>query len=294
MRTIICKNADGVEIRMSYEENAVFFIDTVDGVSSVDNSVATSSNTTVDGSTYQGSVTKQRNIVITLLLTAYSEAEHREYRNMLYKCFKPKTAGTLTFIEEDEKRIIDYRVESVDIDNTGVNRSATISLICPDPFFKDIADTEIIMAGWENAFEFIHEFKEEGEEFGYRTAEITKAIDNDSAADNIGMEITISATGPVTNPAVYHQEEKEHIKIGTDNQTFSMQAGDILRITTVTNEKDVVLIRDGAEESVNQYLDEESEFIQLVHGANTITYAADTGREYMNVSVKYRYRYLGV
>ena len=51
MRTIICKNADGVEIRMSYEENAVFFIDTVDGVSSVDNSVATSSNTTVDGST---------------------------------------------------------------------------------------------------------------------------------------------------------------------------------------------------------------------------------------------------
>ena len=73
-----------------------------------------------------------------------------------------------------------------------------------------------------------------------------------------------------------------------------MQSGDILRITTGTNEKDVVLVRGETKTSVNEYLDEESEFIQLVHGPNTITYAADAGRDYMNVTIIYRYRYLGV
>ena len=46
--------------------------------------------------------------------------------------------------------------------------------------------------------------------------------------------------------------------------------------------------------NINEFLAEGSEFIQLQHGKNTITYTADTGTNYMSVSIFYRLLYLGV
>ena len=289
-RKIVCKNADDVEVTFNYDDENGFFLESVDGVMSVTNKVTTSENTTVDGSTYQGSTTKQRNIVIT----AHISKNHLYYRNLLYKCFKPKTAGRLTYSEEDEVRIIDYRVESVEIDEKGVVRYATISLICPDPFFKGESDTVVMMAGWESRFKFPHCFVAEKEPFGERVAELIKTIDNDSAADYIGIEILIEAIGAVTNPKIYHVEQDIFIGVGTENNPLSLVRGEKIRITTGTNEKAVYLIQGETETEINEYLDENSEFIQLVHGLNTFAYDAATGRDYMNVTITYRLRYLGV
>ena len=289
-RTIYCRNKDGVEVSFDYGDTSPFFLESIDGVMSVSNKVTTSENTTVDGSTYQGSVTTQRNIVIT----AHTSNNHVYNRNMLYKCFKPKTEGVLTYSEEDETRIIDYIVESVEVDEKGVVRNAVISLICPDPFFKDEEDTIVTMAGWQPCFEFPHEFKAEKEPFGVRVAEIIKEIENDSAADNIGIEILIEAMGAVTNPTIYHTEQDIFIKVGTENNPLSIGAGEAIRITTGTNEKAVYLVQGETETEINEYLDEGSDFIQLVHGKNTFAYAADSGRDYMNVTITYRFRYLGV
>ena len=73
-----------------------------------------------------------------------------------------------------------------------------------------------------------------------------------------------------------------------------MEPGDVVRITTGTNEKNVYLIKDGVTTKINEYLDEESEFIQLVHGSNTFIYDAAQGVDYLNVTISYRFRYLGV
>lgn len=289
-RKIYCRNEDGVEVTFDYDDRSAFFLESIDGVMSVSNKVTTSENTTVDGSTYQGSVTIQRNIVIT----AHISKDHVYNRNMLYKCFKPKTNGVLTYTEEDERRIIDYVVESVEVDERGVVRNATISLICPDPFFKDEEDTVVTMAGWQPCFEFPHEFIAEKEPFGVRVAEIIKEIENDSAADNIGIEILIEAMGAVTNPAIFHTEQDIYIKVGTETNPLSIGVGEAIRITTGTNEKAVYLVQGETETEINEYLDEGSEFIQLVHGKNTFAYAADAGRDYMNVTITYRFRYLGV
>ena len=289
-RKIYCRNEDGVEVTFDYDDRSAFFLESIDGVMSVSNKVTTSENTTVDGSTYQGSVTIQRNIVIT----AHISKDHVYNRNMLYKCFKPKTNGVLTYTEEDEKRIIDYVVESVEVDERGAVRNATTSLICPDPFFKDEEDTVVTMAGWQPCFEFPHEFIAEKEPLGVRVAEIIKEIENDSAADNIGIEILIEAMGAVTNPAIFHTEQDIYIKVGTETNPLSIGVGEAIRITTGTNEKAVYLVQGETETEINEYLDEGSEFIQLVHGKNTFAYAADAGRDYMNVTITYRFRYLGV
>lgn len=289
-KTVICKNEDDVQIEFSYEDDAEFFLISLDGAYSVSNNVTTSENTFTDGSTYQGSTTKQRNIVIT---TEFDE-DYQSRRDFLYKSFKPKSPGTLYYTENDEKRQIDYYVEGIEIDEKGVCRNAVISLICPDPFFKDPADTTVTMAGWEPCFEFIHEFTDELEEFSVRIAELVKDIENDSAADHIGIEVLMEAQGAVKNPALYHTQQDIHIQIGTDDYPFNMEPGDAVKITTGTNEKNVYLIKDGTETKINEYLEEESEFIQLIHGKNTFIYDAATGVDYLNVTIKYRFRYLGV
>lgn len=291
MKRITCINEDNVQIEFSYDEDADFFLETLDGAYSVLNNVATSANTMTDGSTYQGSTTKQRNIVIT----ASFDNDYQARRDFLYRAFKPKSTGTFTYYENEEVREIDYKVESIVIDEKGVVRNAVISLICPDPFFKDIQESEQSMAGWVPGFQFVHEFLAAGEEFGTRVAERVKTIENNAAADHIGLTIEIEATGPVTNPAIHHQEEDIFIRIGTQSNPFTMTAGQILRITTGTNEKNVYLIEtDDTETKINEYLDEGSDFIQLVHGLNTFIYEADGGVDYMNVTISYRLRYLGV
>lgn len=113
-------------------------------------------------------------------------------------------------------------------------RNFSISLLCPDPFFRDLEDISVSMASWTGLFEWPHEFLEEKEPFAERTAEVLKEIENDSAADNIGITVTLEAEGPVINPAVYHAESGEFIKIGNEVRSFSINAGDVVIITTET------------------------------------------------------------
>lgn len=289
MKRILCKNEDGVQIEFNYDF-ASFFLVSLDGVYTVSNNVVTSENTMVDGSTYQGSTTKQRNIVIT----AQMETDYQTNRDLLYKCFKPKSTGIFTYMEDEETRVIDYKVEELEIGEKGVVRNITISLLCPDPFFRDLEDLSVSMASWTGLFEWPHAFIEEKEPFAERTAEKLKEIENDSAADNIGITVTLEAEGPVINPAVYHAESGEFIKVGTEKTPFSINAGDVVIITTETNNKAVYLVRDGVKTEINEKLDEDSEFIQLQHGINTIKYTADAGEDYLNVTISYRFRYLGV
>lgn len=290
MKRIICRNENDIEVEFNYNEDADFFLVSLEGVYSISNNVVTSENTMTDGSTYQGSTTKQRNIVIT----AFIDGDYQKRRDLLYKCFKPKSTGNFTYIEDDEKRTIEYKVEEIDIAETGVIRNVVISLICPDPFFKDLNDIIVTMAGWKRSFSWPHEFKAEKEPFGERIAEIIKTVENDSAADNIGIEILMQASGAVTNPALYHVEQDEHIKVGTTDHPLQLAAGEAVKITTGTNNKNVYLISNGQETKINEYLDEDSEFIQLTSGSNTFKYDADAGINYLNVTISYRFRYLGV
>lgn len=290
-RTITCDNHNGSKMIFGTEGFYPFVLANVDGIYGSENNVTISDNTMTDGGTYQGSVKKKRNIVLTLLDQPNNIYNQRN-RDALYVLFEEGTLGTLTYEEEGSIRKIDYYTEKIykkSLDKAVI----TVSLLCADPFFYDEDETTVEMANWESDFEFIHEFVEEGEELGHRSAVRLINIINDTASDNIGMTITVEASSTVVNPVITRVESNTHIQIGSDDYPFTMTTGDVLIITTSTNDKHVYLIHGTEKTEVNEYMTEDSVFIQLMRGSNNIGYEAKQGEEYMTVDILYRMKYSG-
>lgn len=287
-RKIICTNNEGMVINFQ-SKFSPFLLADCDGLYGIENNVSVSDNTMTDGATYQGSVAKKRNIVLTLK----TKENHRLGRYELYQLFSQGTKGTLNYVEDGTERAINYYVEKIDVDSVKNVRTAIVSLICPDPFFEATSDTELTMAGWKSDWEFAHEFVSTGEEFGHRVQEKIKTIDNTSGAKGIGLTIEIYANGQITNPQITHIESGEFIKVGTTSNPLNLVSGDVLTITTQTNNKKVKLTHGGTTTEINEYLDEDSEFIQLQAGLNDIGYSAESGEDNMTVKLIYREKYLG-
>ena len=235
MKTITCRNDAGLEAVFTYDHDSCeYFLVSCDGIYSVKNAVSTSQNATTDGTTYNGEGLEQRNIVIT----ANIRRNHRQNREFLSRVFKVHSEGTFIHEEDGDRREIKYRVENIEVAETGVIRPATISLICTDPYFTDAAGTiKIEMSQWYDDWEFECEIPEEGMEFGHRETDTIKQVDNESTKD-VGITITLEADDKVVNPIIYNQTTNETLKL-----LCTMLPNDKITIKTTEGEITVELLR---------------------------------------------------
>lgn len=275
MKVIKCENDKGLSAVFTYDHDVTeFFLVSLEGVYDIKNAVHTSQNATTDGSSYEGETLEQRNIVIT----ANIRRNYSENRDYLSRVFKTGSEGIFYHTEDGRTRKIKYRVEKIDVADKGVLRPAVISLICPDPYFKDEEATHIEMAGWEDLWEFPCEIPEEGMEFGARIKETIRVVDNNSTAA-IGIKMTIIAEDFVVNPMIMNVTTGETLKL-----LCTMQPNDQIVITTEQGNIDVILYRGKQEIDYNYTVDEDNEgYIQLETGRNHINYTADEGGDYMDV-----------
>lgn len=291
-RSITCDNHNGSRMTFSTDSFSPFILAKVDGIYLSENKITISDNTMTDGGTYQGSVKKKRNIVLTLMDKPNNVYNQRN-RDALYILFAEDTLGTLTYEENGVKREVRYYTEKVYKPTGKKSRVITVSLMCADPFFYDEDNTTVQMANWIADFEFIHEFTSAGEEIGHRSGERLVNIVNDTATNNIGMTIILEASSDVTNPRITRVESDTHIQLGSEDYPFEMVNGDVVIITTSMNDKHVYLQRGTTKTEINEYMTEESKFIQLMRGDNHIGYTADYGDGYLSVSIQYRMKYSG-
>ena len=289
MRSITCiNNETGKSITISEDSFAPLFLAGLEGVYSADYDVAVSDNTMSDGGTYQGSRANTRNIVITAI-DQPNNVYNQPVRDIVYTIFKKGELGTFIYHEDNvPDRKIDYYTESVKREDGG-HRPFTISLICTEPSFRDLNDTNVYMANWVGQFEFVHEFAEEGEEIGIRMTERIVNIINNSATKEIGFTAIIETTATTTNPVLTRVESQERIALNG----LTISAGDQLIITTERNNKHVRLVHEGVTTEVNQYLTEDSEFFNILSGENHIVYNASAGVDNMSVLIRYSFKYDG-
>lgn len=283
---ISCTNEDNISVAFT-SRFSPFLLQNCDGIYEASHNVSTEDNTNMDGATYLGTTIKMRNIVLTLA----DESNSYKKRDLLYQLFKPKSPGTFRYEDGDEIREIEYYPESVVFTKVGTAQVATVSLLCPDPYFYDLDDSVAMMAEFLPSFHFAHEFKASKEELGYRQKEKIMTIANYIGVGGTGMTIEISCTGAVTNPVITHIETDKSITIGTDSKPLSMEAGDKVAISTYDGNKHVYLTHDGTTTKINNYLSEDSVFLQLGHGENSIGYSAKEGVDNMIVRITYKLRY---
>jgi len=75
---------------------------------------------------------------------------------------------------------------------------------------------------------------------------------------------------------------------------ITLQAGDILSVSTGYGEKEVTLQRDGVTSDAFRYLDVDSTYFQLSVGDNLYRYSAEENLENLEVSIYHDDLYLGV
>ena len=286
-RTIVCKNSNNISMTFTERGFSPFLLAKANGIYDMSTTVSVVNNTMMDGATYQGSVMGSKNIVLVLKDIGNFDSN----RDLLDVLFSKGDLGTLIVYDGNHERQIRYYVESITSTASYNIRLTTVSLICPDPYFYDTYEHTKYLSNITPLFEFEHEFLEEGEEFSnYNLSKIMR-IDNDSAENNLGLDIIITCSASVVNPWITKIEGHETIKVGSENKPFTLNPGEELIISTETGRKNVKVRSGSIETDVNNFLTTQSRFFQLTRGVNHFGYGADESSDYLTIKVSYRYKY---
>lgn len=276
MKKIICENEKKDRITFTYD--FPFFLLEADGLYKKEANVSTSSSAFGIGENYEGTSIKKRNIIISGII----KDNFLERRSTLYQLFPHDSEGTLYYYENDVKRKINYIVEDVEIEEKGIPRTFTVSLICPYPYFTEIEETKISMASWSPAFCFPLEIQEDvGIELGTKNMTIMGTINNKTNIE-FGLTITFIANGNVLNPYIINVETQEKMQLNKQ-----MKSGDMIIVTTKRNNKDIIYIPDatGRVEEANYLMKYGSKFFQAYPGVNTLRAGADEDEQNLTTQV---------
>lgn len=226
-----------------------------------------------DGAVFNSSRVGTRNIVITIYFTQNPE----NCRHELYKIFKPKQAVRIYYTNNTRNVYIDGRVETCVVNPFSKMQNAQISILCPEPYFRNITDDITDFLAVNAALEFPVEFPEEGIPFSDISAYAEKSVINSGEVET-GVVIEFQTRGAVVNPAFYNTTTGEEFLLG-----FTFQSGDAVRISTIDGSKRAILTRDGVQINLLNYVVQGSSWFKLRIGDNIFSYTATTGNEYMEV-----------
>ena len=264
----------------------------VSGLSDVQNAIYSTNSMGQDGDTYLGYRIESRDIDIVGHIKERDKIAIQELRRNLNRILNPQYSATLTYELGDFKRVIGCTINNAPIFKRGtIFEQFTIQLSCLNPFWREEAETREDIATWIGGFEF-HvpgglEITPDWE-IGYRQPSLIVNVFNSGDVKS-GIRIEFRALGALTNPQLLNVNTQEFIKAN-----ISLEAGDVLTVSTGYGEKSVKLTRNGAESDAFRYLDVDSSYLQLAVGDNLFRYSADTNAENLEVSIYHNNLYLGV
>lgn len=241
-------------------------------------------NSTTDGSTINSVRLANRNIVIYMAIEGNVEAN----RINLYKYFPLKKTVTLYFKNDTRDVYIEGTVELIECDLFSNKQVAQISIICPQPYFKDVEELISYFSDVSSLFEFPFSIAEEGTEISAITTSVRKSIVNVGDIES-GIIIDVYAIGSVVNPVIYDVLARTHIRL-----LFTMEANDRIVINTNVGKKSIKLIRNGVESNILGYMLPDSKWFTLKSGDNVFTYDADNGTSNMQITFTTSVLYGGV
>lgn len=279
---------ESLEFELENPEKSGFLVAGITGLGPPKADINTTSIAGFDGSVHNSSRVDSRNIVIPLV---YLGDDPEAQRHLIYRYFPIKRPVTLTFKTDSRIASIDGYVESNEVGIFSNMESSQISIICNQPWFKDVSGTNSAMklSNVEELFEFPVGFIPLGGtvEFSRVKTIITGAIDYQGDLD-AGMTMTIRVNEATGNITISNMDTRERLIIYSNvvqNLTKStsvpngkpISAGDEIVITTHTGKKTVRLFRDGVYKNIISAVDKTSNWLKLTNGINNLACTPTSG-----------------
>lgn len=283
MLQVIAENKYNEQINLT--QNGNYALLSVGGLTPPAATINTAVIATSDGAVFNSSRLGTRNIVLTVAPLNSIETN----RINLYQYFKAKQYIKL-YLENNTRSVwIDGYIDKIDGDLYTQSQKLQISIICPDPYFKDTTTGLYTFSNVIDLFSFPFAIEETP---GIPISELGEYVEiaiTNNSDDETGVIIQLMANAAVTNPIIYNMTTNEHFALN-----ISMETGDVITIDTRRGHKTVTLNRNSVITNILNDMAQGSEWLNLVVGDNIFTYTCDTGAEYLNISVQLQPIYEGV
>jgi predicted phage tail component-like protein len=238
----------------------------------------------IDGTRYNSARIGQRNIVICLNINGDIEDRRIE----LYRYFRVKHTARVYYKNEHADVYIDGYIETFENDFFTILQQPQISIICPDPYFKSMSDTEIDFENVTALFTFPFAIAAEGIPFSSLN-EISSRYFNAGNVETGGIITFTALADGVKNPIFYNNTNSTFF--GVD---ITMQSGDVIEINTQRGEKSVKLTRSGVTTSIVGDRTSGSTWIVFEPGENEISFGADVSASSLRCTLSCVQRFEGV
>ena len=285
MFNLIVETKSGETINLN--EIAKYQIYQIDGLNPPAAQINISSSAGVDGGKFNSATLNERNIVFYIKLLGDIEKNRLE----LYRFFRTKEYCKIYYQNNSRNVYTEGYVESVDITSFTNNETAQISILCPEPYFKDLIEIVDDISKIINKFVFPFAIDID-DPIPFSEIEMDKAtsIINSSECE-VGVIIDINFLGNVEKLEIRNTVTGEKMTLN-----YEFFENDKVIINTNIGNKTAKLYRNSDEINLLPHLQKNIRFFQLPIGETTFSYLADDGDSDQLVSIKFRHnnKYRGV
>lgn len=285
MERFIYKNANGGTVAIGYDKEYILL--DYEGLTATEILPNVSQGYHQNGYTLNHIGLGTRVVSIRFMTSCSTMEETYRKRRTLTSVFNPLLKGELIYENDYIRVALDVVVSAQPqaIERMGRIQHYEVELTAYNPFFRDVSETALVMAGFSGGISFPLDIPRVGD--GQKFAEIAPLTKINYKGD-IDAPIKAVFTGECQYPILQNVDTGEHIQV---NQV--MEEGEQLIITTGYGNKTAKHIdANGNETDAYHLITLDSSFFNLKYGTNKITFSALFGSPV--VTLYYYNWYVGV
>lgn len=298
-----------LELDIRHPEKTGINVKNITGITPTGAEIYSTPFGSIDGGVYVGSRVPSRNVVLTLGMCEQeledgTLREVEDSRMRLYNFFRIKDFVNLVFYTSNRILQLMGYVESADTDIFSDDETATVSVLCIDPWFYSSDWSDISFAGTMPKFTFPFSSKQgstiPSELLMFGSISIDTRTDIMYEGDiKTGFNMYVNFYGSnFHNIYFYNMGTRERMNIYTDQIEVltgtPLGPGDELLISTISGSKTAYLLRNGIYTNAISMIDKNADWFQLTKGNNTFAFASDSAVEDISISLSWKDAYAGI
>lgn len=288
---------ESIEIELARPEKSGFAILKIEGISGHKSDINVTEVVTADGGLFNSSRMTSRDIKLKI---RYYGVDIESIRQKSYKYFPNKRPVKLLFTTDNRSIYAAGYVEENKVNIFEKNEGCDITIVCPDPYFYEVKNTETVFSGIIPMFEFPFDNNSITEDLIEVGNIVTKQYETVfyKGEGEVGVTIIIHSMGTVGTLKIYNIDARQVMEINKEKLEAltgkGIVKGDTITICTEKFNKSITLLRGGVETNILNCLDKGTDWFTLSKGDNIFAYVAEEGASNVQFKVINKVLYEGV